>query len=128
MTGMKGLNKGFLMKTLTFYDPALCCSTGICGTEVDQELVNTSANVEWLKDHKVTVKRFNLSQQPMEFAGNPAVKTFLQISGADSLPLILLDDDIVLAGRYPDRTELARWLNLELEQTTEKGSCCVSSC
>ncbi|HIB4699749.1 TPA: arsenic metallochaperone ArsD family protein, partial [Klebsiella pneumoniae] len=26
------------MKTLSVYDPALCCSSGVCGTEVDQAL------------------------------------------------------------------------------------------
>lgn len=27
------------MTTLTVYDPAMCCSTGICGTDVDQRLL-----------------------------------------------------------------------------------------
>ena len=26
------------MKTVTVYDPALCCSTGVCGVEVDPAL------------------------------------------------------------------------------------------
>ncbi len=29
------------MKTLSVYDPALCCSSGVCGTEVDQALVGS---------------------------------------------------------------------------------------
>jgi hypothetical protein len=33
------------MKTLSVYDPALCCSSGVCGTEVDQTLVSFSADV-----------------------------------------------------------------------------------
>ena len=37
------------MKTLSVYDPALCCSSGVCGTEVDQTLVSFSADVTWLK-------------------------------------------------------------------------------
>ncbi|WP_237160049.1 arsenic metallochaperone ArsD family protein, partial [Serratia marcescens] len=24
------------MKTLTVFDPAMCCSTGVCGSDVDQ--------------------------------------------------------------------------------------------
>ncbi|MBJ5777783.1 arsenic metallochaperone ArsD family protein, partial [Escherichia coli] len=27
------------MKTLTVFDPAMCCSTGVCGSDVDQVLV-----------------------------------------------------------------------------------------
>ena len=28
------------MKTLQVYDPALCCSSGVCGVNVDQTLVD----------------------------------------------------------------------------------------
>ena len=37
------------MKTLTVFDPAMCCSTGVCGSDVDQVLVGFSADVQWLK-------------------------------------------------------------------------------
>ncbi|MFV6599735.1 arsenic metallochaperone ArsD family protein, partial [Klebsiella pneumoniae] len=45
------------MKTLSVYDPALCCSSGVCGTEVDQALVSFSADVTWLKQQGVPVER-----------------------------------------------------------------------
>jgi hypothetical protein len=28
------------MKTIQVYDPPMCCSTGICGTDIDPDLVN----------------------------------------------------------------------------------------
>lgn len=28
------------MKALTVFDPAMCCSTGVCGSDVDQVLVD----------------------------------------------------------------------------------------
>jgi hypothetical protein len=34
----------FRMKTLTVFDPAMCCSTGVCGSDVDQVLVDFSAD------------------------------------------------------------------------------------
>ncbi|PLT17005.1 hypothetical protein CXP34_23250 [Ralstonia mannitolilytica] len=37
------------MKTIQVYDPALCCSTGVCGVEVDQSLVTFAADAEWAK-------------------------------------------------------------------------------
>ena len=37
------------MKTIQVFDPALCCSTGVCGVDVDQALVNFSADVDWAK-------------------------------------------------------------------------------
>jgi hypothetical protein len=96
------------MNKLQVFDPALCCSTGVCGTEVDQALVNFSADVDWLKHAGGQIERFNLAQQPLAFAGNAVVKAFLERAGAEGLPLILLDGEIAMAGRYPTRKELAR--------------------
>ena len=53
------------MKTLTVFDPAMCCSTGVCGSDVDQVLVDFSADMQWLKGRGVQVERYNLAQQPM---------------------------------------------------------------
>ncbi|MEM0673667.1 arsenite efflux transporter metallochaperone ArsD [Dickeya oryzae] len=103
-------------KTLKVFDPAMCCSTGVCGSDVDQVLVDFSADVQWLKERGVAVERYNLAQQPMSFVQNEEVKTFLETSGAEGLPLLLLDGDIVMAGRYPKRAELARWFSIPLEK------------
>jgi AhpD family alkylhydroperoxidase len=97
------------MGKLQIFDPALCCSTGVCGSEVDQALVEFSADVEWLKRSGGQIERFNLAQQPMAFAEHPVVKSFLEQSGAEGLPLVLLDGNLVLSGRYPSRDELSEW-------------------
>ena len=120
------------MKTLFVFDPAMCCSSGVCGTDVDQALVSFSADVEWLKRHGVTVQRYNLAQQPMAFVDNALAKSFLEHSGEAGLPLILLDAELAMAGRYPTREDLARWYPLSLEKVGVapkrgcggKTSCC----
>ena len=33
------------MPSIQIFDPALCCSTGVCGVEVDQNLVSFAADV-----------------------------------------------------------------------------------
>ena len=104
------------MKTLTVFDPAMCCSTGVCGSDVDQVLVDFSADVQWLKGRGVQIERYNLAQQPMSFVENAKAKAFLEASGAEGLPLLLLDGETVMAGRYPKRAELARWLGIPLEK------------
>ncbi len=104
------------MKTLLVFDPAMCCSSGVCGTEVDQNLVSFSAEVEWLKRHGVAVQRYNLAQQPMAFVENIQAKSFLEHAGEEGLPLILLEEDVVMTGRYPTRQDLARWYRLPLEK------------
>ena len=114
------------MTKIDVYDSAMCCSTGVCGVDVDQRLVNFAADVEWAKQQGVTIERFNLGQQPLQFANNTTVKGFLQRSGEASLPLILVNGEVALAGRYPSRDELTRWAGLAAAPATSKteGSCC----
>ncbi|MGL4506842.1 MAG: arsenic metallochaperone ArsD family protein, partial [Aeromonas sobria] len=33
------------MSVIQIFDPALCCASGVCGTEVEQRLVNFAADV-----------------------------------------------------------------------------------
>lgn len=116
------------MATIQVFDPASCCSSGVCSSDVDQALTAFSADVDWLKQHDIAIERFNLAQQPMAFADNATVKGFLERSGAEALPLILVDGEVALAGRYPNRSELARWTGAALEEKTEESSCCGGCC
>ncbi|NMF89087.1 arsenite efflux transporter metallochaperone ArsD [Aromatoleum petrolei] len=113
------------MKSIQIFDPALCCSSGVCGVDVDQQLVTFAADVEWAKQQGIGLERFNLAQQPLAFAQNAVVKGFLERSGAESLPLILIDGEFALAGRYPTRDELARWAGVQAEPVGKaSGGCC----
>jgi hypothetical protein len=112
------------MTTIQIFDPALCCSTGVCGVEADQALITFAADVDWAKQNGAHVERFNLAQQPLVFAENATVKGFLERSGQEALPVILVDGDIALAGRYPNRTELARWAGVADKTEAKQGSCC----
>lgn len=101
------------MSKIQVFDPALCCSTGVCGVDVDQALVSFAADVDWARQQGAAIQRFNLSQEPMAFAVNAKVKAFLQQSGEAALPLLLVDGDVALTGRYPNREELAHWAGLD---------------
>lgn len=116
------------MKNIQIYDPALCCSSGVCGVEVDQTLVDFSATVDWAKQSGAQVERFNLAQQPMAFADNAVVRGLLERSGESALPVTLVDGELALAGRYPSRDELTRWAALAPATPTPTpaaaGGCC----
>jgi hypothetical protein len=99
------------MKTIQVYDPPMCCSTGICGTEINPDLVSFAAMLAQLGTHGVRVERYNLGQQPMAFVQNAAVKAFLEEEGSDALPLIFLEGEIYLKGRYPTREERPGFFN-----------------
>ncbi|WP_114973591.1 arsenite efflux transporter metallochaperone ArsD [Rhodoferax ferrireducens] len=122
------------MKKIQVFDPALCCSSGVCGVEVDQALVSFAADVAWAQQNGALVERFNLAQQPMVFAEHAVVKGLLERSGESALPVTLVDGELALAGRYPTRDELTRWLADKVQSATEQpvmeqsapapGACC----
>lgn len=41
------------MKTIKIYDPALCCPTGLCGVNIDPELMRIAVVVETLKQKEL---------------------------------------------------------------------------
>ncbi|MFH1499736.1 MAG: arsenite efflux transporter metallochaperone ArsD [Verrucomicrobiota bacterium] len=101
------------MKTIQIYDPAMCCSTGVCGPNVDPTLPRFAGLLAQLGGAGVKVERYNLAQQPLAFVQNPAVKALLDSpAGADALPAIFIDGELVLKGSYPDQPTRAAWMRL----------------
>jgi len=116
------------MTTLTVYDPAMCCSTGVCCPAVDPALPRLAADLDWLKRQGVQVERYNLAQQPQAFATNLTVTAALREHGNGCLPLILVDGRVVSRGTYPGRAELARLAGIEAPAETRprQETCCSS--
>lgn len=104
------------MIKLQIFDPAMCCSTGVCGPSVDPALPRFAADLEWLKTKGVEVERYNLAQQVAAFTGNATVKSTLNAKGTKCLPLILFDGSIVAEGFYPTRRDLARLAQVPYEE------------
>jgi arsenite methyltransferase len=101
------------MTRLEVFDPPMCCSTGVCGPEVDPVLVRFTSDFHWLAGEGIVVERYNLAQQPQAFAANESVKAALAADGNACLPLILVNGQIASKGRYPTREELAQFAGLE---------------
>lgn len=115
------------MATIRVFEPALCCNTGVCGTDVDQGLVSFTADLNHVKGLGGDVGRFNLASDPQAFADNPVVVNFLQAAGSEALPLVLADGVTVMAGRYPSRDELMRFAGVAarpIPLATRASSCC----
>jgi hypothetical protein len=114
------------------YDPAMCCSTGVCGPDVDPKLVEFAADLEWLKGQGVIVQRHNLSQSPAAFVQNELVRTTLVDKGEAGLPMVVVNGKVAVTGRYPDRGELAGLLKLKVAGVSAPaksgGCCCGGAC
>jgi len=117
------------MKKLEVFDPAMCCSTGVCGVEVDPVLAQFAADLKWVEEQGIAVHRHNLGQEPQAFAANPAVVKEME-AGMDRLPVLAVDGHIVTTGMYPSRQQLAQKLGIALtaeeNQPVKAGSACCT--
>lgn len=108
------------MKKMSIYEPAMCCSTGLCGVGVDPELLRVSTVLNTFKKKGILVERYNLSNSPQEFINNKVVNEFININGVDELPAIVLDGEIVITGRYPTNEEFSNLLGIPVSFSGEK--------
>jgi len=121
------------MVSIRVFEPALCCNTGVCGEDVDQELVEFTADLDSLRQQGVDITRHNLANDPDAFVRNPIVMNFLNAAGSEGLPLVLVDDVTVLTGRYPTRDMVSKYAGLAskpaltLTPVATQGCCGASS-
>lgn len=94
------------MLRLEIYDPAAGCSTGACGPDAAAEQEAFEEALETLRKRGVQVLRFNLGHEPEAFSENAAVKAALRSGGMASLPIVMLDGQIVSQGGYPRHQDL----------------------
>lgn len=92
---------------LELFEPAMCCSTGVCGPSVDQQLIDVREDLRWAEGQGAQVVRHNLSSDPDAFVASPKVTGLMQAFGEPALPALVVDGDIVIHGRYPSRDDLA---------------------
>lgn len=127
------------MKKMLIYEPAMCCSSGLCGVSVDPELLRISTVISSLKKNGIEIIRFNLSHAPQEFVKNQMVNKMISAEGVAVLPITILDDEIVKKGSYPTNDELIRLLDIprsylgaesaKPKATKGKGGCgCKGGC
>ena len=83
------------MKKIEIFDPAMCCPTGLCGTNINPELMRIAVVIESLK--------------------NKTVNDFLQKHGADALPITLVDGEIAVSQTYPTTKQMSEWTGVNLD-------------
>ena len=108
------------MKEIQIYEPAMCCSTGVCGPSIDPELLRVSFIVSNLEKREYPIGRYNLSSAPNAFIENATVNEALNKQGVEVLPFILVDNEMILTGRYPTNEEFEKWTGIPSEELTKK--------
>ena len=103
------------MKKLFLYEPAMCCSTGVCGPSVNEDLIRVSSIMNELKKAEgIQAVRYNLSANPNSFVRNSKVTEILQEKGMNSLPITVVNDEVIKIGSYPSNKEIMDYTGLQL--------------
>jgi hypothetical protein len=108
------------MNVVRVFDPAMCCSSGVCGPSVDPHLARFAADLAWLATQGVSVERFNLAQQPAAFAQDQGVRAVLETKGEAGLPVVEVNGEIKSTGVFPTRVELAAWVGIAAKASMSK--------
>lgn len=121
------------MKKMVIYDPAMCCSTGVCGPSVDKNLLRVSTLINNLKSNGILIERYNLSSSPQVFLDSKIVSEMLNKDGVEVLPITIVDGEVVKTKAYPTNEEFCDFLGIsadKLKVTIKKPSkgCCGDGC
>ena len=100
------------MKKMIIFDPAMCCSTGVCGPSVNKELLRVATVINTLKNKGVLIERYNLTSNPQAFIDNKEINQILNTRGVDTLPVTMVNGAVVKEGSYPTNEEFCSLLEI----------------
>lgn len=94
---------------LIVYEGAMCCSTGVCGPEPDQELIAFSETMKRLQSEygeRLTAMRASLTFNSLVFLAHPEIARLVKENGPEVLPITTLNGEIIAGQRYLPYEEL----------------------
>lgn len=117
------------MRKMIIFDPAMCCSTGVCGPSVNPELLRVATVINNLKSKGILIERYNLTNNPQIFVDNKVINELLMKQGVKILPVTMVDDKIVKMASYPTNDEFCYLLEispnaLKIEVRNSGGCTC----
>ncbi|PAB57836.1 arsenite efflux transporter metallochaperone ArsD [Anaeromicrobium sediminis] len=122
------------MKRMIIFDPAMCCSTGVCGPGVDPELLRVATVLNNLKKRGILVERYNLTDNPQIFVDNKTINEIINKDGVNVLPVTILDNEVVKTKAYPTNEEFTKLLEIPEDylkagtETKSQGCGCDDGC
>lgn len=96
-----------------FFDPPMCCPTGLCGPTLDQTLLDVNEMIIKLKDAGTKLERYQMSSHPNAFMQNTAVMRLVREKQMDALPITVVRGQVIKTGAYPTLEEIQQALNKE---------------
>lgn len=94
-----------------FFDPPMCCPTGLCGPTLDQTLLDVNEMIMTLQHDNLRVERYQMASNPNAFLGNAEVMKLVREKQMDALPIIVVRGKVIKVGAYPSADEVKAALN-----------------
>lgn len=123
------------MKKMIIFDPALCCSTGVCGPSVDKDLLRVATLLNNIKSNGIVVERYNLTSNPQIYVDNKVVNRMLLKEGIEVLPITMVDGEVVKTKDYPTNEEFcslleipADYLKISIKKPSKSCGCGDGCC
>ena len=89
-----------------FFDPPMCCPTGLCGPALDQTLLDVNEMLLALQRDNVRVERYQMAGNPNAFLNNAEVMKLVREKQMDALPIIVVRGKVIKVGAYPSAEEI----------------------
>lgn len=91
---------------VAFFDPPMCCPTGLCGPSLDQTLLDVNEMIMALQEQGLRVERYQMTSHPHKFMNNNEVMRLVREKQMAALPITLVHDQVVKVGAYPSLNEI----------------------
>ena len=98
-----------------FFDPPMCCPTGLCGPTLDQTLLDINEMILVLQRDNIQVERYQMSGNPNAFLSNAEVMKLIREKQMEALPIIVVRGKVIKVGSYPSAEEIRAALNGEIK-------------
>ena len=100
-----------------FFDPPMCCPTGLCGPALDQTLLDVNEMILTLQRDNVRVERYQMAGNPNAFLNNAEVMKLVREKQIDSLPIIVVRGKVISVGTYPSLDEIKAALENDAQRS-----------
>jgi hypothetical protein len=97
--------------TVEFFDPPMCCPTGLCGPALDQTLLDVNDMILALKAQGIGVERYQMTSHPQRFTSNTDVMRLVRERQMAALPISVVRGRVLKAGAYPTLAEVTAALH-----------------
>ncbi len=98
-----------------FFDPPMCCPTGLCGPTLDQTLLDMNEMILALQHDNLRVERYQMASNPNAFLSNTEVMKLVREKQMHALPIIVVRGKVIKVGAYPSVEEICAALAEEKE-------------